>query len=48
MEFEYSRYLDVYRNLLDDSGDLLHPRFQEWPDDDDVERYYIESVSDRI
>jgi hypothetical protein len=48
MEFEYSRYLDVYRNLLDDSGDLLHPRFQEWPDDDDVERYYIESVLDRL
>jgi hypothetical protein len=46
---DYSYFINLYIFWLDESSDgKFSPRFQEWPDDDDVEKYFIESVYDRI
>lgn len=45
---EYSYFMGVYQNKLKENDELYSPRFQEWPDSDDVEKYFIESVMDRI
>jgi len=44
-------FVDLYRHILyelSNTNDLLNPRYQEWPDDEDIEKYFSESVLDRI
>ena len=41
-------FLDLTKAMLGESNDLLNPRYQEWPDDDDIEVNFSESVSNRI
>ncbi len=45
---DYSYFIDFMTQVLLDNGDELHPRYQDYPDDDDIEKYFIESVINRI
>lgn len=46
--YQYSYFLEFYSVLLDENGDEFNPRFQDYPDDDDILKYFTESVMDRI
>lgn len=46
--YEYSNFLEFYSVLLDENGDEFNPRFQDYPDDEDILKYFTESVMDRI
>jgi hypothetical protein len=45
---EYSHFLEFYSVLLDENGDEFNPRYQNYPDDEDIQKYFTESVSNRI
>ncbi len=46
--YEYSNFLEFYSALLDENGDEFNPRYQNYPDDGDIQKYFTESVSNRI
>lgn len=46
--YQYGYFLEFYSALLEENNDELNPRYQEWPDDDDILKYFTESVMDRI
>jgi len=46
--YEYSNFLEFYSVLLDENNDEFNPRFQDYPDDDDILEYFTESVMNRI
>lgn len=45
---EHSSFLSFLKNSLNESDEQFQPRYYEHPDDDDVEKYFVESVIDRI
>jgi len=45
---DYSSFINFMAQFLSEIDDELHPRYQEYPDDNDVEKYFVESVMDRI
>jgi len=46
--WDYNYFLSLYGERLRENGDEFNPRYQEWPDDDNIEKYFVESVMDRI
>jgi len=46
--YNYSYFIDLLKYIWEEDSDLFNPRFQHWPDDDDVEKYFKESLGDRI
>jgi len=45
---EYGDFISFYSNHLDNTGDQLSPRFSEWPDHEDLAKYFVEDVYSRI
>lgn len=46
--YQESYFLSYYSVLLNENGDEFNPRFQKYPDDEDIQKYFTESVMDRI
>lgn len=45
---DYSSFISFMTQFLSDSNGELQPRYQEYPNDNDVEKYFVESVIERI
>jgi hypothetical protein len=46
--FDYSDFLGLLSHVLEESDDLLNPRFYEYPDSDDVAKWFKEDVYSRF
>ena len=46
--YQESYFLSYYSVLLNENGDEFNPRFQEYLNDDDIQKYFTESVMNRI
>lgn len=46
--WDYNYFLSLYGERLREIGDEFNPRYQEWPDDDNIKKYFVENVMDRI
>lgn len=45
---DYAYFLKFYRDYLYEWDELLNPRFEEYPDDEDIAEYFAEDVYGRI
>ena len=45
---EYSGFIDFYKSVVDYNDLEIAPRFQSYPDDDDLEKYFSDNITDRI
>ncbi len=45
---KWGDFLGFYSDLLNESSDMLNPRYDEWPDSDDVKKYFSEDVYSRF
>ena len=45
---DYNHFTEFMAFILDEQNETLNPRFDEYPDDSDVEKYFVESIMDRI
>ena len=46
--FEWGGFLPFYSRYLEERGDELNPRYDEWPDSEDLKEYFREDVYNRI
>ena len=45
---EWGDFVSFYANHLNETNDMLNPRFNEWPDNGDVVEFFVEDVYGRI
>jgi len=45
---EFSSFIDFFEYYLDDRGDLMNPRFDDYPDDSKIYPYFIEDAYSRF
>jgi hypothetical protein len=46
--FEWGAFLPFYSRYLEERGDELNPRYDEWPSSEDLKEYFREDVYNRI
>jgi hypothetical protein len=45
---DYSYFTEFIAFILSEENEEFNPRYQDYPDDDDTEKYFVESILDRI
>jgi hypothetical protein len=45
---EWGDFVSFYANHLNETNDMLNPRFNEWPNSDDIAEFFVEDVYGRI
>lgn len=48
VSYEHSSFLSFLKNVLNESDEQFQPRYNEFPDDDDIKTHFVESAIDRI
>jgi hypothetical protein len=45
---QFNSFRNFYVQMANEGDMELYPRFQEWPDDSDLEKYFSDNITDRI